>query len=53
MKMTGLMFIMCSQVYIADSWSAIPVFVYASLVPSMGILSLAFLQITTTEPVAS
>jgi hypothetical protein len=53
MKMTGLMFIMCSQFYIADSWSAIPVFVYVSLVPSMGILSLAFMQITTTEPVAS
>ena len=52
-KITGLMFVMGIQVYIANSWSAIPVFVYVLLVPSMGILSLAFLQLTTTEPVAS
>jgi hypothetical protein len=47
-KITGLMFVMGLQVYITNSWSAIPVFVYVLLVPSMGILSL-----TTTEPVAS
>ncbi len=52
-KITGLMFVMGIQVYIANSWSAIPVFVYVLLVPSMGILSLAFLQLTTIEPVAS
>jgi diguanylate cyclase (GGDEF)-like protein len=52
-KITGLMFVMGIQVYIANSWSSIPVFVYALLVPSMGILSLAFLQLNTTEPVAS
>jgi diguanylate cyclase (GGDEF)-like protein len=52
-KITGLMFVMGIQVYIANSWSAIPVFVYVLLVPSMGILSLTFLQLTTIEPVAS
>lgn len=53
MKITGLMFAMGIQVYIANSWSGIPVFIYVLLVPSMVMLTLTFLNLTTADPVPS
>ncbi|AGI68930.1 putative signaling protein [Octadecabacter antarcticus 307] len=52
-KITGLMLAMGIQVYIANTWSTVPVFVYALLLPSIAILSLSFLQLATTQPVPS
>lgn len=48
MKISGLIFAMGMQVYLANAWSGVPVFIYALLVPSIIMLSLAFLRLGAT-----
>jgi diguanylate cyclase (GGDEF)-like protein len=53
MKITGLMFVMGGQIYITNTWLRVPVFLFAMLVPAIGMLVLAFLNLTDSAPVAS
>lgn len=53
MKVTGLLFVLGMQVYIANTWSRVPIFLYSMLLPSMGMLGLTFMSLADTDPVAS
>lgn len=52
-KISGMIFVMGIQVYVANSWSSVPVFIYATLLPAMMMLALTFLQLSATPPVPS
>ena len=44
LKLTGLLYVMGIVVYIINSWSCIPVFIYATLLPAIGMMTFALLQ---------
>jgi diguanylate cyclase (GGDEF)-like protein len=53
MKMISMMWIMGIQVYIANTWSRVPIFLAAMLSPAMLLLIGAFFLLQTTAPEAS
>jgi len=44
MKLTGLLYVMGIVVYIINSWSCIPVFIYGLLLPAIGMMTFTILQ---------
>ncbi|MCW1949906.1 MAG: EAL domain-containing protein [Octadecabacter sp.] len=53
MKITGVLWLVGVQIYVANTWSRVPIFVFAMLLPTMLIMVMAFFQLPTTVPVAS
>ena len=52
-KLSGLVFVMGIQVYIANTWSGIPVFNFLMILPGMAMTALVFMVINTSDPVPS
>lgn len=53
MKLTAVLWVIGVQVYIVNTWSGVPTFVYAMLLPVMLLMVATFYQIPTTQTVAS
>ena len=53
MKMTGMLWILGVQVYISNSWTRVPVFLYGMLLPAMMMTVFAFFELPHSPPVAS
>jgi diguanylate cyclase (GGDEF)-like protein len=52
-KLTAVVWIIGVQVYIVNTWSGVPTFVYSMLIPAMMLMVITFFQLPSTAPVAS
>ncbi len=53
MKVIAILWVLGAQVQIANTWSRVPLFLYARLIPAFLILALTVLQMPATPPAAS
>ncbi len=53
MKITGMMWIMGVQVYLANTWSRVPTFLCVMVVPAMAMMVIAFFILRHAAPVMS
>lgn len=53
MKITGMMWIMGAQVFLANTWARVPVFLSVMLIPAMLMMILAFLLLRNSPPEVS
>ncbi len=53
MKMTGFIWIMGVQIFITNTWSRVPVFLYTMLLPVMMMMVIAFFKLPDVAPTGS
>ncbi len=53
MKLSAVLWVMGAQVYVTNTWSVVPTFVYTILLPIMLLMVITFFQLGSTIPTAS
>ncbi|WP_049833795.1 putative bifunctional diguanylate cyclase/phosphodiesterase [Octadecabacter temperatus] len=53
MKLSAVLWVIGAQVYVTNTWSGVPTFVYTMLLPIMLLMVIVFLRLGSTVPVAS
>lgn len=53
MKITAILWVIGAQVYINNTWSGVPSFLYGMLLPAMLMMVIVFFQLPKSAPVAS